>query len=98
MIAAIHFKHHTSPIDWHTHHVKGHQDDYNNLNQLDRWSKLNIEADLIAKNHLQQAASTPSQYTIATEPWSIWMEGEKITKNIKSVVYERLHSSPAQQY
>jgi ribonuclease HI len=44
----------TSPIQWTFQHIKGHQDDAENFEYLDRWAQLNVMADQLAKNHRQQ--------------------------------------------
>ena len=35
-------------------HIKGHQDDKLNFNQLNRWAKMNILVDLSAKERLKK--------------------------------------------
>jgi len=35
----------TSPLEWRSWHVEGHQDDFNLVENLDRWGQLNVKAD-----------------------------------------------------
>jgi hypothetical protein len=39
-----------SPLPWKIRHVKGHQDDDQDYESLDRWARLNIEMDKIQRN------------------------------------------------
>jgi hypothetical protein len=95
LIAAIHKQRLTSRITWQVRHVKGHQDETMDIHLLDQWRKLNIEVDKLANEHLQIAANTPRHYKVAKEPWSLWIGGEKITKNVLSTIYDRVHSVDA---
>jgi hypothetical protein len=50
-----------SPITWHAHHVRGHQDDHVTCNDLDRWDQLNglIGNKLMTKNEPILASRRP---------------------------------------
>jgi hypothetical protein len=84
-------------ITWLHRHVRGHQDDKKDSSALDRWEKLNIEMDALAKRTLSQPHSLPSQ-TSKGEPWSIWINKEKIIKDIANNIYEHIHGKEAIDY
>jgi hypothetical protein len=84
-------------ITWLHRHVRGHQDDKKDISALDRWEKLNIEMDALAKLTLSQPHSLPSQ-TSKGEPWSIWIDNEKIIKDIANNIYEHIHGKEAIDY
>ena len=67
------------------------------MEELDRWEKLNIEMDALAKQALSQHQECPALTTIG-EPWSIWLQNEKLVKNISSRVYDHIHGQEAVQY
>ena len=67
------------------------------MEELDRWEKLNIEMDALAKQALSQHQECPALTTIG-EPWSIWLQNEKLVKNISSRVYDHIHGQEAIQY
>jgi hypothetical protein len=98
LIAAIRYAWANSPVGWKVRQVKGHQDDTQDFSQLDRWSQLNIIADKMAKDHLAFAAQQQRHYTTANKPWSLWIEGKKLTKNLFSTLYDWVHSPIAQTY
>jgi hypothetical protein len=98
LIAAIHKEHVNSPLTWTHKHVKGHQDDHTDISVLDNWSKLNIEADTLAKAHLTVATRVAHYQNIANDPWSLWINGRKLIKNIMDTIYDRIHASSAKAY
>jgi len=59
----------SSPIQWCTWHIIGHQDKV--TNELNIWAKLNIEMNRRAKEHLVVAHATPCHQSIPGEPWSL---------------------------
>ena len=46
-------------ITWVFRHVKGHQDDIKEYNDLDRWEQLNVHSDLLAKERMQKLLLHP---------------------------------------
>ncbi len=98
LISAIHREHENSPLTWKHKHVKGHQDDHNNISLLDHWSKLNIEVDTLAKAHLNIAPQITTHQNIANEPWSLWVNGRKLTKSIMATIYDWIHALHAREY
>jgi hypothetical protein len=49
LLAAIHVIRKERPIEWTTLHIKGHQDDHKDVQELDVWGQMNVEADALAK-------------------------------------------------
>ena len=83
---------------WTTHHVKGHQDEDKPLENLDRWAKLNILMNKKAKSLLKQHPQHPQQFVIPFEPWSIWYQGKKLTKEKDTTIYNIVHAPAALSY
>ncbi len=78
---AIHHYVKQSLITWKTRHAWGHQDD-NPFSSLDRWAKLNVEVDALAKAYLQvitKETGVHRQQRINGEGWSVWTGRQKIT-------------------
>merc|ERR1712115_255716 len=46
------------PLTWTFRHIKGHQDDILDIDDIDEWGRMNIAADKIAKDHLQHVLHT----------------------------------------
>ena len=55
LVSTLHQLIKQSPLTWQFRHVKGHQDDDLSIEDIDAWGKMNITADLYAKNRLQHA-------------------------------------------
>ena len=89
MLVAIRVKLKKSPLKWKYRHVKGHQDDNNNI-ILDHWANLNIEMDLLAKEKRAQEEQTPSprQWLIEDEPWILCISGVKQTKKFADNIHD----------
>ncbi len=87
-----------STIQWKIWHVEGHQDDHTSVHKLDRWSKLNIKMDKLAKDFMRTARSQPRHFEIQSEPCSLWIGGEKISRKLSEKLYERVHVKEAQDY
>jgi hypothetical protein len=86
-----------SPLHWKTCHIKGHQDDIPS-NTLDIYAKLNIEMDECAKLHLRIAQYSPRHFITVNEPWSVWIDNNKITSDLDKVIYEVVHAPLARSY
>jgi hypothetical protein len=54
--------------------------------------------DRMAKDHLSSAAGQSRLQSVAHEPWSLWVAGNKVTKNLLSTLYEWVHSPLAKEY
>ena len=55
-----------SPLTWTFRHVKGHQDDIQDLHHIDQWGHMNIKADQLAKDLLWQTLSADTPITSFT--------------------------------
>ena len=98
LLQAIRYLWASSPLQWKFRHVRGHQDDHADARDLDRWAKLNIEMDANAKQHMSIARRSPRHFMIASEPWSIWYQGQKITSDLSNTVYDLVHSNEMKEY
>jgi hypothetical protein len=97
IVAAISKNIAMTPIRWSHVHVKGHQDQTPG-SALDRWAKLNIAMDHLAKSHIPIAARTPTFQAIPSEPWSIYFQSSKITSKPVPTIYALVHSASAREY
>ena len=71
-------------IDWKFHWVAGHQDDHVEYEDLDRWGQLNVQMDTLAKQHWKDTyMQEHRQLRIYGEPWSLWIEGEKVSRRTR---------------
>ena len=98
LLQAIRYLCASSPLQWKFCHVRGHQDDHADARDLDRWAKLNIEMDANAKQHMSIARRSPRHFMVASEPWSIWYQGQKITLDLSNTVYDLVHSNEMKEY
>jgi hypothetical protein len=98
LLGAIQHQWKNSPVHWKFRHVKGHQDDHSSFDTLDRWSKLNVEMDHLAKEFLATAKRRPRHYLIKDEPWSVWIGPKKISKDLSSTIYDIVHATEAKDY
>ncbi len=62
LIAAIKHQWQHSPILWKVRHVRGHQDKHTAIDNLDRWSRLNVEMDQLAKAYIEVAKVRPRHF------------------------------------
>jgi hypothetical protein len=88
----------SSPLTWKHCHVKGYQDRHSPSSPVDIYSRLNIEMDFAAKQHLQVARCTPRHYYTIHEPWSIWSYGIKLNGPLDDRLYEIAHAATARAY
>jgi hypothetical protein len=75
LISAIRFLRHRSPLMWTFKYVEEYQDDTMALDKLDRWARLNVEVDALAKAHGPIAAAQQRHFIVPFEPWSLWYAG-----------------------
>jgi hypothetical protein len=68
-----------SPISWKFQHVRGHQDDHTEYHMLDRWARLNVDMDHLAKLYWDTLVSShglvsPPVFHLLPAPgqWTIW--------------------------
>ena len=92
------------PIQIDFHHVKGHADDSTPLQDLSTIERMNVTADLLAKefNSLPAQDSELDQLSILNEIGPIKVpEGQKFTKissKFRSTLYDALTKKPTEDY
>jgi hypothetical protein len=73
---------------WKWVHVKGHQDDIKTSDQLDNWSRWNIDMDLQAKTFWALSNKRYINPAIMGEPWRTEIGNRKITSNLRETLRE----------
>jgi hypothetical protein len=76
--------------------VKGHQD--NVSADPDIWAQRNVLMDKKAKEHLPVAQRSARHFNVDEEPWQLWVEGVKVTKNILPTIYSAIHTPTSVEY
>jgi hypothetical protein len=73
-------------------HVEGHQREKYPDRPHDSWTLLNDDMDTLAKAYwvLCRRWDTPVRQQIRQEEWSVWIGNEKICKNFKHAIREKL--------
>ena len=90
-----------SPLDWTFQHVKGHQDDHKNVEDLDPPAQLNCRMDLQAKAYLratQGIMASDRRQSFMFEPWCIWLGDYKLVRNVPQLLLEWYYSPGARHY
>ena len=64
LIQAIKEAREKSPISWTFRHVRGHQDDIKEYDDLNRWEQLNVQADTLAKERMHEETYNRHESTI----------------------------------
>jgi len=54
--------------------------------------------DSRAKSHLQVAKQAPRHHNIEGEPWQLWVQREKLTKDIQGSIYSAVHNRESLHY
>jgi hypothetical protein len=68
-----------SPITWKWRHVTGHQDD-DGIEELDRWARLNVEMDSLAKVYWNDMGDEQTaSRAITNEYWPVSIRGDKVS-------------------
>jgi hypothetical protein len=79
------------PISCSHRHVPVHQDI--SRDEMDIWGRANGYCDTDAK-----AAGTLVTLTdLCDEPWSSWIQGEKLSSNVKRNIYNSIHDQEAKK-
>jgi Reverse transcriptase (RNA-dependent DNA polymerase) len=88
-----------SKVRWTPRHIKGHQDDHKDYDELDRWAKLNCDMDRKAKAHWERVAieSRLPIWDIFGEPPSCWINGTKTYKALQSEIITGIHGTAAKE-
>ena len=96
MLSGIRYLLSISPVTWTFHHVRGHQDDHASYSQLDRWARLNVDMDALAKLYwttLTAQDTSPIPFSLRPFPgqWSIWHNDYRLpcwtTKRAQTLYY-----------
>jgi hypothetical protein len=98
LLKAIHYELRNTPIQWWGTHVKGHQDQDTPIHLLDRPSQLNIQADHLAKEFLEDTATLRNTQEVCTYSWSLKIDDTQVAQDIDRKLYDRVHSNIAKQY
>ena len=78
--------------------VKGHQDN-TSQQHFDAPTMLNIAADSSARQFLsEQIILSQPSLQVWKEPWSIWIDGRKVCKQLKISIEEWVHQVNAMKY
>jgi hypothetical protein len=83
---------------WEWIHVKGHQDDILQEDDLDTWSRLNIQMDAIAKEWWVASDKQYIDPIIMGEPWRTEIGGKKIASNLRATLREACSTPKALEY
>ncbi len=59
---------------------------------------MNIEMDTGAKRCMAIAKHSSRHYTLAVEPWSIWINGKKVVSELEETIYDIIQSQEAMEY
>ena len=81
-----------SPIMWTCRHVAGHQDDDDGIEVLDRWAKLNIKMDSLAKAYWNDMVDLQHMHNppIAYEYWPVCIRGQKVSSHLDMKIREHI--------
>jgi hypothetical protein len=96
LVSAILHLRQRSTLTWNYRHVRGHQDEGSRY--LDVWATRNIQMDVLAKQHLAFAQTTPRHFLIQGEPWQLWVGNRKLTSRIQAHIYSFVHDEDGYQY
>jgi len=99
LISSIRTKIAGLPITVTGHWVEGHQDDLLH-HRLDRWAQLNVWCDALAKRHWARMAPVAAdiQWEVEGEMPSIWLGQIKISRDLKSSLYNWCEGRRARDY
>ena len=91
-------------LSWQPQHIKGHQDDSMDFDELDVRAQLNVKCDSWAKARWRRCVQQfqqrlrPPQIAIQNAPWVVRINGNLITKNIKEALREHCSGTILQKY
>jgi hypothetical protein len=79
-------------LQWRPERVEGHKDKELPFKELTELQQLNVLADEQAKVHLRQHTEghefQPPQLQVDLNPWSVWIDGRTLAKNLKPELRE----------
>jgi hypothetical protein len=97
LIMAIQNLRHKTGISLTHKYVAGHQDDHKEWSRLTRVAQVNVQADILVKQHLRYAKARPQHYVILGKPWSVYFNNKKLLELTKGM-YKCVHSPEALDY
>jgi hypothetical protein len=65
---------------------------------MDIWGKGNVDCDTDAKAFWKKEEAAGTLVTLKDlydEPWSLWIQGEKLSSNVKRNIYNSIHDPVA---
>lgn len=80
------------------HHIKAHQDDLVNLEQLSHPAQLYCECDYAAKSHLLSHLDNPQDQLLPNEPLATTIQGNKVTTNTGQAIRHHIGEQLVQQF
>lgn len=91
-----------STITFTFQYIKGHQDTYKDINDLDEWEQANVHTDALAKRYLQLYGFSEQGYIPNIEPgdmWTICYDQEMIvTSDVKKRLYSCIWEAKGKSY
>jgi len=89
----------STQLTWYYRHVRSHQDDIREMDELDRWETLNVEVDDAAKTHLRADYDAPNpRIIIQDSPWMLSIDDKKIVRKLKEQIYSHVHLPELKAY
>ena len=91
-------------LEWKPHHIEGHQDDHQRVEDLDLWAQLNVKCDTWAKARWKSCTEDsdqsllPPQIVIQNAPWAIRIGGSLVSKHLKATLREHCSGEVLKNY
>jgi hypothetical protein len=98
IVLAVHKVHSRFPWLPHLQHVKGHQDDHSNVEDLDLPTLMNIKADKLATVALKGGKSRPIVLFDPSTGVMLTLGSTVITRQIESTTQQYEHTASLQKY
>jgi hypothetical protein len=88
------------PVSLIYRHVEGHQRERYPGRPLDSWALLNDDMDTLAKAYwlICHRQNMPATQQVRNNEWAIWIDNEKICKNFKHAIREKLQQRRLEQW
>jgi hypothetical protein len=90
-----------SSLTFSSRWIESHQDDLTSVTLLDRWGRLNVECDGLAKSFWNKNAIDRSwvpNLQFGLEQWSLWIEQKKLSKVDKTELYTYAYAARTEKY
>ena len=102
LIIAIRQRMHEFPnLTWVAGHIKGHQDDHVDYEDLDMWAQMNCDMDAGAKAFWSDTYTTltdPPSHNISHSPWTTRINGHMIVIDFKQSIRDFCSGTDLLQY